>query len=222
MIVFLGGLGTTRAMWDAQLVALDDAVALDLPGHGDAPPPDGTVTIESIARDVLEQAPERFTFVGLSIGGMVGQWLGAFAPDRVERVVLACTGPKLGTKEDYDARAELVRREGTDVLVDGARERWFTESFRGSPRAQRILADLRGISREGYAACAEAVGNWDFRDEVHRISVPTLVVYGREDPMTTDEVRASLARFESVDVSGAHLAPVEAPDEFTHYLRSEP
>jgi 3-oxoadipate enol-lactonase len=220
VIVFLGGLGTTRLMWDAQLAALDDALALELPGHGDAPPPSGVVTVETIARDVLARAPDRFTFVGLSIGGMVGQWLGVHAPERVERLVLACTGAKLGERKDYDVRAQLVRREGMEVVVECAKERWFTPAFRETPRAQRILDAVRAVSREGYAACAEAVGAWDFRDELRGIAVPTLVVYGRDDPMTPAEVRASLDGFDSVEIAGAHLAPVESPDEFNHHLRS--
>jgi 3-oxoadipate enol-lactonase len=219
-VVLLGGLGTTTRIWQQQLDVLDDALPLDLPGHGVAPPPAGAMSIEAIAADVLDRAPSRFTFVGLSLGGMVGMWLGANAPDRVERLVLACTGAKLGRKEEYEARADLVRREGTGVVVDGARERWFTPQFRDDERARRILDDLRGLSREGYAACCEAVANFDFRGDLDRIRVPTLVVFGRDDPVTTDEVRADLARFPAVDVAGAHLANVESAEDFNHHLRS--
>ena len=113
-----------------------------------------------------------------------------------------------------------MREAGTEPLVAGARERWFTPAFRADPRAEAILDDLRGISRAGYAACAEAVGDWDFRDEAKRISVPTLVVYGREDPVTSPDVRAQLAHLPSVEIAGAHLANVESPDEFNHQLRS--
>lgn len=213
-LVLLGGLGTTRAMWEPQLAVFPGAIALDLPGHGVEPPPTGRVTIESIARGVLEAVPARFAFCGLSIGGMVGMWLGVHAAERLDRLVLACTGPKLGDRDAYYARAELVRREGTGVVVDGARERWFTPAFRDDPRARRILEDLRGVSREGYAACAEAVGDFDFRDDVERLAVPMLVVYGRDDPMT--EERA----LPGVEIAGAHLANVESPDEFNHQLRS--
>jgi len=218
--VLLGGLGTTTSMWEPQFDVLEDAVALDLPGHGTAPVPDGPVDIESIARDVLDAVPGRFTFVGASIGGFVGMWLGANAPERVERLLLACTGAKIGDRDEYYARAAHVREEGTEPLVAGARERWFTPAFRDDPRAEAILDDLRGISRAGYAACAEAVGNWDFRDEVTRIAVPTLVVYGREDPVTSPDVRAQLAHLPSVEIAGAHLANVESPDQFNHRLRS--
>jgi 3-oxoadipate enol-lactonase len=218
--VLLGGLGTTTSMWEQQFDVLEDALALDLPGHGTAPVPDGPVDIESIARDVLDAVPGRFTFVGVSIGGFVGMWLGANAPERVERLLLACTGAKIGDRDEYYARAAHVREEGTEPLVAGARERWFTPAFRDDPRAEAILDDLRGISRAGYAACAEAVGDWDFRDEVTRIAVPTLVVYGREDPVTSPDVRAQLAHLPSVEIAGAHLANVESPDQFNHQLRS--
>jgi 3-oxoadipate enol-lactonase len=218
--VLLGGLGTTTRIWEQQLDALDDAVALDLPGHGAAPDPAGRVTVESIARDVLGFVPGRFAFVGVSIGGFVGMWLGANAPARVERLVLACTGAKIGDRDEYYQRAALVREQGTEPLVAGARERWFTARFRDDPRAQAILDDLRACSGAGYAACAEAVGDWDFRDEVHRIAVPTRVVYGREDPVTSPDVKAQLAHLPSVEIAGAHLANVESPDEFNHHLRS--
>lgn len=218
--ILLGGLGTTTRMWEQQLDVLDDAVLLDLPGHGTAPDPAGAVSVESIARDVLDTVPGRFAFVGVSIGGAVGLWLGVHATERVERLVLACTGAKLGDRGDYYARAAQVREHGTAPLVDGARERWFTPGFRDDPRAEAILDDLRGISRTGYAACAEAVGDWDFRDEVGRIAVPALVVYGRDDPVTPREVRAQLAHLPSVVIAGAHLACVESADEFNHHLRS--
>lgn len=217
--VLLGGLGTTILVWEAQLGVVPDALPLDLPGHGGEPVPEGKVSIESIARGVLDRAPRRFSFVGLSIGGMVGQWLGAHAADRVEKLVLACTGAKLGTREEYYARAEVVRREGTDVVVEGARERWFTSRFRSDPRAEAILGALRGISRDGYAACAEAVGDWDFRGREHEITVPTLVLWGRDDPTTPPEVHAALARFEDAIIPGAHLANVESPDEFNDKVR---
>lgn len=218
--VLLGGLGTTTRMWEEQFDVLEDAVALDLPGHGTAPVPDAVVSIESIARDVLDAVPGRFAFVGVSIGGCVGMWLGANVPERVERLLLACTGAKVGERDDYYARAALVRVDGTEPLVAGARERWFTPAFRDDPRAEAILDDLRGISRAGYAACAQAVGDWDFRDEVRRIAVPTLVVYGHDDSVTPPEVRAQLAHLPSVEIAGAHLANVESPAEFNHHLRS--
>lgn len=218
-VVFLGGLGTTTRMWERQLPVVDDPLPLDLPGHG-AAPLGGPVDVERIARGVLARAPARFAFCGLSLGGMVGMWLGVNAPERVERLLLACTGPKLGDRDAYRERAALVRREGTRVVADCARERWFTPAFRESPAADRIVDDLLGVSPAGYAACCEAVAEFDFRADVERIAVPALVVHGRDDPMGTAEVRADLGTLPSVEIPGSHLAPAEEPEAFNHQLRS--
>jgi len=223
-LVLLGGLGTTTTIWRAQLDALD-AVAFDLPGHGAEPLPDGPVTIESIAASLLERLPERFAFCGISMGGMVGMWLAANAPDRVDRLVLACTGAKLGEHADYEARAGLVRREGVGVVVDGARDRWFTPAFRESSEARVILDELATMSPEGYAACCEAVGAFDFRGELDRIGAPTLALFGDQDPVTPPDVRETLTHgIDDVRVAeianAAHLAVVEQPQAFTDHLRS--
>ena len=154
------------------------------------------------------------------IGGMVGQWLGANAPERLAGLALCCTGAKLGNREDFLARAELVRREGTGVTVDGARERWFTPAFRDAPEARRVLEQLAAIPAEGYAACAEAVGEWDFRDQLHRVAPGALVLFGDHDPVTPAEVRETLLRgipdARAAYVRGAaHLANVEQPRAFS-------
>lgn len=216
-LVLLGGLGTTHAIWEP--LHLDvDVRALDLPGHGDEPVPAGPIGVADIGEQILTAVPGTFSFCGVSIGGMVGLWLGANAPDRVERLVLACTGATLGSRDDYRARADLVRREGTGVTVDGARERWFTPGFRDHPRARRVLEALRGVAPEGYAACCEAVGDFDFRAQLHRVAPPTLVVFAQSDPVTTPDVvetlTAGLPAARRVDVPGAHLANVEEPEAF--------
>ncbi len=224
LLVLSPSLGTTTSLWECVLPAFAERFRVlrhDLPGHGASPPPDGPVLVDDIGRGVLdlldELGVERASFCGVSIGGMVGMWLGANAPDRLDRLALLCTGAKVGEREDYRERAELVRREGTGVTVAGARERWFTERFRDAPEARRILDELAAVPAEGYAACAEAVGEWDFRAELHRIAPPTLVLFGAEDPVTTDEVRRTLAdgirgARTVVVPEAAHLAVVERPE----------
>jgi 3-oxoadipate enol-lactonase len=227
LLVLSPSLGTTTELWDGclpQLAARFRVLRHDLPGHGDSPVPDGPVRIEDIACGVLALLDglgvRRASFCGVSIGGMVGQWLGANAPERLERLALCCTGAKLGRREDFLSRAELVRREGTGVTVDGARERWFTAAFRDAPAARRMLERLAEIPAEGYAACAEAVGEWDFRDELHRVAPGTLVLFGDDDPVTPSAVRETLldgipdARPAFV-AHAAHLANVEQPEAFT-------
>jgi 3-oxoadipate enol-lactonase len=226
VLVLSGGLGTTTAMWDAQVPsfsAQQRVLRVDHPGHGRSPLPERRIAVDDIARAVLalldELGIERASFCGLSLGGMVGQWLGANAPERIERLVLACTGASLGTRELYDERAALVRREGVEVVVDGARERWFTPAFRDSEEANRIIDELRGIPSDGYAACAEAVGTFDFRADLVRIAPPTLVVVGDEDSVTPPPVVDELATISGSRLvtipQAAHLASVEQPESFS-------
>lgn len=226
VLVLSPSLGTTTSLWDGVLPAFAARFRVlrhDLPGHGESPVPDGPVRVETIARGVLALLDgaevERAAFCGISIGGMVGQWLGANAAGRLAGLALCCTGAKLGERADYDARAQLVRREGTGVVVAGARERWFTPGFRDSPEARRILAELAATSAEGYAACAEAVGAWDFRDELHRLAPGPLVLFGGEDPVTPAAVRETMlagipAARSAVVAGAAHLPNVERPQAF--------
>jgi 3-oxoadipate enol-lactonase len=226
-LVLSGGLGTTTAMWDAQVAAFADryrVLRVDHPGHGDSPVPDGPVTVERIGRAVLgildELEVARASFCGFSLGGMVGQWLGANAAGRIDRLVLACTGASLGTAAFYRERAELVRREGVEPVVAGARERWFTPAFRDSAEARSIIDALRAVPPEGYAACCEAVGDFDFRAELQRVRPPTLVLFGEHDPVTSPETIDALATgipyARAAEITGAaHLANVEQPEAFS-------
>jgi 3-oxoadipate enol-lactonase len=220
-------LGTTASLfWESQLPAFGDhfdVLRHDHPGHGEAPVPDGPVRVADIARGVLalldEAGAERASFCGVSLGGMVGMWLAANTPERVNRLVLACTGASLGTKALYDERAALVRAEGTAVVLDGTRERWFTPSFRDSSRAGAILDELRRVAPEGYAACCEAVGDFDFHGDLDRIAAPTLVVHGEDDPVTPpgviDELVTGIPGARRAGIPhAAHLANVEQPDAF--------
>jgi 3-oxoadipate enol-lactonase len=226
VLVLSGGLGTTTAMWDEQLPVFAErhrVLRVDHPGHGRSPVPAARIDIDDIARALVDLLDElgiaSAAFCGLSLGGMVGQWLGANAPERVERLVLACTGARLGTREAYDERAELVRREGIGPVLDGARERWFTPARRDSPAARRILDDLRRMPAEGYAACCEAVGAFDFHADLHRVVPPTLVLFGEEDPVTSpaaiEELATGIPHARSVGIAdAAHLANVEQPEQF--------
>jgi len=226
-LALFGSLGSTTNVWEPQLAALAGrarVVRFDHPGHGTSPVPDGAVTVDGIATSALAVLDEleigRFAVCGLSLGGMVAMWLGANAPERVGRLVLACTGAKLGTAEAWSERAELVRREGTVAVAAGVRERWFTPAFRDSPAAQAVVDELLAIPAGGYARGCEAVGAFDFRHELGRIGQPVLVLAGAEDPVTPTEVIEPLvsgirnAAFATIP-HAAHLANVEQPDAFT-------
>ena len=217
-LVLASSLGTTHRLWDPNVAALSrryQVLRYDHPGHGESPV--GPDTIEGVASEALELLDElgleRVTFCGLSLGGMVGIWLGAHAPERLERLVLASTAPRLPPAEQWVERAATVRREGMAAIVDAVVGRWFTPRFAGDREHWRAM--LVSTPPEGYARCCEAIAAMDLREDLHDIRVPTTVILCRHDPVIDDENRRLLAEAgRVVEIDAAHLANVEQPDAF--------
>jgi 3-oxoadipate enol-lactonase len=218
-LVLSSSLGTTHAMWDPNVARLAErytVIRYDHPGHGDSTA--GPRTIEGLARAVLEIAPERFAFCGLSLGGMVGIWLAANVPERVERLVLACTAPHMPPREQWVDRAATVREHGVEAIADAVVGRWFTDRYEGVGRWRSLLAST---PREGYARACEAIADMDLRDDLARVAVPTIVILGRHDPVVSDDNKALLANVgRVVELDAAHLANVEQPEAFEEAVLS--
>jgi 3-oxoadipate enol-lactonase len=221
-VVLCGSLGATSEMWEPQLPALRrfEVVLIDHPGHGGAPVAE-VRDVGDLARRVLEQVDaERFSFVGLSLGGAVGMRLALDAPDRIDHIGLVCTSPRFGPPEMWQERAALVRAEGLEAIVDAVLERWFTPSF---PDVRRYRDMFLSTDAEGYARCCDALARWDARDEIAAIAAPTLVVSGADDPSTPPEhgellaSRIPRARHEILQ-NARHLANVERADELNRQL----
>ena len=228
VLVLPSSLGTTRELWEPQL----DAFAREFRvlryahrGHGDSPAPPGPYSMPELAHDALdlldEVGVERASWCGLSLGGMVGMWLGANAPERLDRLVLACTAARVGAPDAYRERAALVREQGIEPVADAVVSRWFTaETFRDRPELPaRFREILVSTQAEGYAGCCEALSTWDFRDELPRVSVPTLVIATSEDEATpkpdTDLMAERIPGARLVTIGGAaHLGNLERPAEF--------
>ncbi len=221
-LVLSASLGTTHRLWDQNVVALTPShrvVRYDHPGHGASPA--GPRTIEGLGRAALalldELAVERATFCGLSLGGMVGMWLAARVPERIERLVLCCTAPRLPPSEQWLERAAVVRREGIEAIADAVLGRWFTPRFDGDREAWRAM--LVGTPPDGYARCCEAIAHMDLRADLRAIKVPTTVILGRHDPVVDEASRRLLADVgEVVELDAAHLANVEQADAFNEAL----
>ncbi|MDB5746453.1 MAG: 3-oxoadipate enol-lactonase [Massilia sp.] len=230
-VVLSNSLGTDLSMWDAQAAILATrfhVVRYDTRGHGGSGTPPGPYTIGQLGADVLALLIHldipRVHFVGLSMGGVIGQWLGAHAPGRLHKLVLANTASRIGTEEAWHARAASVRAAGMLDIAAGAPGRWFTPEFaaRQPVVVGSMQKTLREIDPEGYAACCEALAVADLRQDVKHILAPTLVIGGASDPVTTiDDAQALAAAIKgstAVTLPASHLSNIEAPDRFSDAL----
>jgi 3-oxoadipate enol-lactonase len=220
-------LGADLTIWDAQAAALSRqfrVLRFDTRGHGRSFVPPAPATIERLALDALALLDRlempRVHFCGLSLGGMIGMWLAAHAPDRVERLVLANTAAQLGPPGNWDARIAAVRTGGMASIADTVLSRWFTPEFsQREPAAMaKIRATILATPPEGYAACAAAVRDMDQRASLAAIRAPTLVIAGTHDPATPPALGWAIAdaipgaRY--TELGAAHLSNIEAAGAF--------
>ncbi|HKR25566.1 MAG TPA: 3-oxoadipate enol-lactonase [Phenylobacterium sp.] len=232
-LLFLNSIGCTRRLWDAQTAALHGAfrcLTYDARGHGGSDAPDGDYTIEQLGRDalaVLDTAGVPAAHVcGLSLGGLVGQWLGVNAPERVMSLTLANTASRIGTWDSWETRRRLVLLEGMSAIAETAMERFFSDAFR-TERPELVAEARAGLlanSAVGYAGCCAALRDADLTGKLGRIAAPTLVIGGERDVSTPPDKSAALARAISGTrleiLPAAHLSNLEQPEAFTAALRA--
>lgn len=232
-LVFSNSLGTDITMWDAQVAALAAHYRIlryDGRGHGLSSAPLGAYTMADLGSDVLvlmdALGVERAHFCGLSIGGLVGQWLALHAPHRLARVVLASTAARIGNAEGWYARIAQVREHGLQSLLGGTAERWFTPAYtQACPgRIEDTLSRFAATDAEGYAGCCAALATADFRRDLGLITGPVLAIAGRDDPVTPPADLQAIAEGVSngsyAEVRGRHLCNVEAAEAFTEAVRA--
>lgn len=222
-IVFLGSLGSDRSMWQPQMADLGAdhrVIALDVRGHGESPTPAGPYTVPDLADDVLTTlvalGAGTVHLVGLSLGGAIAQQIALVAPERVSTMTLLCTSARFGEPQPWLDRAATVRASGTSAIADAVVERWFTLGLADEDRdlVDRARAMVKATDDEGYAACCEALAEWDSRSQLPSVTTATLAIAGAQDPATPPEhlqLIADLipgARIEILD-PGAHLVNLE-------------
>jgi 3-oxoadipate enol-lactonase len=227
VLVFSNSLGTNYSMWAPQVSEVRKKLRVlryDMRGHGQSSFTPGPYSIEQLGKDVIALLDaldlDRVNFCGLSMGGMIGMWLGANAPERLNRLVLCNTAAKIGTSEVWNARIEAVRKDGVKSVASAVIERWFSAAFREKAPAKvaSTLKMLEESNPEGYAACCAAVRDFDFRKQVGRIQIPVLVIAGAHDPSTPPADGRFLAeqipgaRYAELDA--AHLSNIEDQDRF--------
>ena len=219
-------------MWDTQAQEFSKSFRVlryDNRGHGQSSAPKAPYSLEDVANDaalLLAHLGENSAhFCGLSLGGMVGMWLAATAPERIAGLGLCCTSAFLPPAAGWAARAAQVRSAGMSSVAEQVADRWFTPAFRASDPAtvHAFRIALEGTGAEGYAGCCEAIGAMDLRPSLASICAPTLVISGAEDPATPPGHGAVIASGISaarlrVIRGAAHLANVSAAGEVTAAL----
>jgi len=228
VLVFSHPLGTDLTMWDGQAADFSKTFRVlryDKRGHGGSSSPDGPYTIEQMGRDAVALLDclelGKVNYCGLSIGGQTGMWLGVNAPERLNKLVLSNTAAKIGNADGWNARMEAVRNDGVRSVSKVVLDRWFTPEFHAAAPAEveKIRLVFERSNKEGYLACCAAVKDFDFRETVGGVRVPTLVIAGIHDPATTPvdtkfvADRISGSRF--VELNASHLSNIEAREMYS-------
>ncbi|MFJ9033819.1 3-oxoadipate enol-lactonase [Streptomyces sp. NPDC102274] len=216
-------LGTSLRVWDAQVTVLarrHRVIRYDLPGHGASAAElvGPGASVGDLAALVLDLADRlgiaTFAYAGVSLGGAVGTWLAIHHPERVASLSVVCSSARFGQPAGWRDRAALVRADGMRPLAETARERWFTAAFRDVPAATALVGDLLAVDPAGYAACCDALADFDVRADLPGVLCPTFVVAGRDDPATPPaharELADGIPGATLVEIPrAAHLANVE-------------
>jgi 3-oxoadipate enol-lactonase len=227
VVVFSNSLGTTHRMWDPQLSAFTRnfrVLRYDNRGHGQSNPTPGSYSIEQLAGDVVQLLDalklDRVYFCGLSMGGMIGMFLGAAHASRFHKIVLCNTAAKIGTPDIWNARITAVQTGGMKAVAGAVLDRWLTAAYRSAHPGDtaQVLTMLESCNPAGYTASCCAVRDADFRQKLGAIRVPVQIIAGTHDPATPPSdgrfLSEQIPGANYVELAAAHLSNIEARDVF--------
>jgi len=230
-LVLSHSLACTTRMWDPQIAAFKDRYRIlnyDMRGHGASAAPAGPYSLEMLADDVAALMKQlniqRATFIGLSIGGMIGQTLALRQTKLFDKMVLADTGhsqPPEAIKQ-WEERIRIAQTQGMKALVPSTMERWFTPAFRESPPAKAIAKLIENTPVAGYVGCGQAIMKLNTTARLKEIKLPVLAIAGEADPAApgTKYIGENLPGAKLVMLKQAgHIANVEQPEKFNQALR---
>jgi 3-oxoadipate enol-lactonase len=228
VLMFSNSLGTNLSMWDPQLEFLEPHYRIlryDMRGHGLSSVPPGPYTIAQLGNDVIDLLNalkiEKVHFCGLSIGGIIGQWLGINAASRLNKLILSNTAAKIGTTETWNKRIAEVTNDGIAPIADGVIQRWFTPGFPAihPPVVTRMKQMLLATNPTGYTASCAALRDNDLRDAISAIHTPVCVIAGEQDPVTTvadaQFIKGRIPGAELTVLPAAHISNAQVPDLFS-------
>lgn len=232
VLVLSHSIGADHGMWAPQmphLLPFFQVLRYDTRGHGASAVPAGEYSMEQLARDVLGLTDslgiQKFAFCGLSLGGMIGQWLGAHAGDRLTGLILANTSPLVAPASNWDARRKLVLEGGMAAIVEMVMQRFFSPEAlaAGDPYAASVRSVVLGTDPVGYAGCCSAIRDMDHTSLLKHIRVPVLVIAGDRDVSTPwaghGEVLArQIPGARQVHLPAPHLSNIARPHSFNMAL----
>lgn len=240
VLILSHSISTDHAMWELQVEDLlphFQILRYDTRGHGASDSTDGEYSIEMLGKDVLALADtleiSQFAFCGLSLGGAIGQWVAAHAPERVTHLVLANTSPQFVPRTNWETRMTAVRDGGMSAVVDVAMERFFSPDTlaKQNPHVASIRSVFLGTNPVGYLGCCAALRDMNHGDLLKRIKTPTLVISGDRDVATPwtghgERLAQDIPGARALHLEAAHLSNIERPHSFTtallEFLLSQP
>ncbi len=228
VLTLSNSIGTTLHMWDGLVPALTRhfrVLRFDTRGHGASSVPPGPYSLDRLGRDVLELfdalGVRRAHFLGLSLGGIVGQWLGVHTPDRIDRLILANTSPYLGPAPQWDER--IAAAQTAPDMAETAETflaNWFPAAMlqAGGPVIDSFRGMLLATDPRGLAGALAAVRDMDLRRTIALIPRPTLVIAGRDDTVTAashgEQIAQTVPGAKLVMLPVVHLSNIEQPQAF--------
>jgi 3-oxoadipate enol-lactonase len=229
-VVLVHAIGCDHRMWDALAAALAPGyrvIRVDVRGHGGSPVPRRPYSLEALADDVAHLLDglgiRKAHWVGLSMGGMIGQAFAIRHGERLAKLVIANSTSTYGPegRKMWEARAKMVEDSGVAAIRDMVASRYFSDDFRATQPAivEGVMERFTRTPKVGYLGCCDAIAALDFSKDLGRITAPTLVIAGAADAGTPPAMSEAIARgipgARLAVISGAaHLSAVEKPAEF--------
>ena len=232
VLILSHSISTDQSLWDPQVEDLlphFQILRYDTRGHGASETTAGEYSIEMLGKDILALADtlgiSQFAFCGLSLGGAIGQWVAAQAPERVTHLVLANTSPQFVPRSNWETRIETVRQGGMSAVVDVAMQRFFSPETvaKQDPHVASIRSVFLGTDPVGYLGCCAALRDMNHADLLGRIKAPTLVIAGDRDVATPwsghgERLAQQIPEAVALHLAAAHLSNLERPHSFSTAL----
>lgn len=232
VLALSNSLAADMTMWNelVRLVSDEmDVIRYDARGHGQSDTGTGSLSIETLGRDVIAILDhfkiEKSYLCGLSLGGLTAQWLGVNFPARFSGIMLANTAFSFPPASMWTDRARLAREQGLAPLLEATLDRWLTKSFQqNNPgRSAEVSGMISGTPGEGYARCCEVLAQTDLSAAVSGIMIPVRVICGEHDKSTTpergSELAAKIPQADVVVLDAAHISSIEAADDFANAVK---